>query len=257
MSRHNKPIWIGGFHAIEAALQDHPERVERVVVSERDDRRAQRLRSLAQRAGVVVESRDAAWLDQLRSDGRPVRHQGVAAQIFLSQAGDEQDLAALLDEAGEPPLLLVLDGVTDPHNLGACLRGAEAAGALAVVVPKDRACGLTPAARKTSAGSAERLPFIQVTNLARTLADLKTRGLWIVGATGQGPVSLYESDFAREPVALVMGAEGSGLRRLTQERCDQLIHIPMAVSVESLNVSVAAAICLFEFRRQRLAAGEG
>ena len=254
MARPSEQTWIGGFHAIEAALRDRPERVEQVVLSSRDDKRARKLQSLAKRAGVSVEQRDPAWFDKLRSDGKPIRHQGVAARVALSQAGDENDLAALLDEASAPPLLLVLDGVTDPHNLGACLRGAEAAGVLAVVAPKDRACGLTAAARKTSAGSAERLPFIQVTNLARTLADLQGRGLWIVGAAGEGPVSLYESDFAREPVALVMGAEGGGLRRLTRERCDQLIHIPMAPGVESLNVSVATAVCLFEFRRQRLTA---
>ena len=256
MARPNELTWVGGFHAIEAALRDRPARVEQVVLSARDDKRARKLQSLANRAGVSVEQRDPAWFDKLRSDGKPLRHQGVAARVALSQAGDENDLAALLDEAAEPPLLLVLDGVTDPHNLGACLRGAEAAGVLAVVAPKDRACGLTAAARKTSAGSAERLPFIQVTNLARTLADLKARGLWIVGAAGEGPVSLYESDFAREPVALVMGAEGGGLRRLTRERCDQLIHIPMAPGVESLNVSVATAVCLFEFRRQRLGAAD-
>jgi len=256
MARSAELSWIGGFHAIEAALRDHPERVESVAVSSRDDKRVRRLQSLAGRVGVPVESRDPAWFDKLRSDGKPLRHQGVAARVALNQAGDEQDLMALLDGATEAPLLLVLDGVTDPHNLGACLRGAEAAGVLAVVAPRDRACGLTPAARKTSAGSAERLPFIQVTNLARTLADLKARDLWIVGAAGEGPVSLYESDFAREPVALVMGAEGGGLRRLTRERCDQLIHIPMAPGVESLNVSVATAVCLFEFRRQRLAAGD-
>ncbi|MBN2872953.1 MAG: 23S rRNA (guanosine(2251)-2'-O)-methyltransferase RlmB [Halothiobacillaceae bacterium] len=255
MGRHGELDWIGGFHAVEAALRERPERVDRVVLSGRDDRRVRRLRSLAEREGIAVESRDEPWFDALRSDGKPLRHQGVAARVASSQAGDEHDLAALLDAADESPLLLVLDGVTDPHNLGACLRGAEAAGVLAVVAPKDRACGLTPAARKTSAGSSERLPFVQVTNLARTLADLKARGLWIVGAAGEGPVSLYESDFACEPVALVMGAEGGGLRRLTRERCDQLIHIPMAAGVESLNVSVASAVCLFEFRRQRLAAG--
>ncbi|MFW6323112.1 MAG: 23S rRNA (guanosine(2251)-2'-O)-methyltransferase RlmB [Guyparkeria sp.] len=247
--------WIGGFHAIEAALDRHRERIREIAVSAgRDDRRVDRLRKLAANAGVKVSDRSDEWFARLTSDGRPLRHQGVAARLASRPAGDESALADLLARA-EEPLLLLLDGVTDPHNLGACLRGAEAAGALAVIAPKDRACGLTPAARKTSAGSSERIPFIQVTNLARTLADLKQQGVWIVGAAGSGPVSLYECDFAREPVALVMGAEGSGLRRLTQERCDQLIHIPMAPGVESLNVSVASAVCLFEFRRQRLAGG--
>jgi 23S rRNA (guanosine2251-2'-O)-methyltransferase len=160
-------------------------------------------------------------------------------------------LFALLDSLDEPAFLLILDGVTDPHNLGACLRSAEAAGVHAVISPKDRAVGLTPTARKAASGAAERLPFIQVTNLARTLADLKSRQIWVVGAAGGGMVSLYESDFAAEPVALVMGSEGEGLRRLTQESCDQLIYIPMRAPVESLNVSVAAAVCLFEFRRVR------
>ncbi|WP_372591594.1 23S rRNA (guanosine(2251)-2'-O)-methyltransferase RlmB [Guyparkeria sp.] len=249
-------MWIGGFHAIEAALDRHPERLRQVaVVAGRDDKRVRRLCKLAASAGVAVVEHPDDWFARLTSGGRPLRHQGVAARMTLRPAGDEAELGDLLSAATETPLLLVLDGVTDPHNLGACLRGAEAAGALAVIAPKDRACGLTPAARKTSAGSSERLPFIQVTNLARTLADLKQQGVWIVGTAGSGPVSLYECDFAREPVAVVMGAEGSGLRRLTQDRCDQLIHIPMASGVESLNVSVASAVCLFEFRRQRLAGG--
>lgn len=257
MAETGEVTWIGGFHAIEAALRDHPERLGTIaVVAGRDDRRVRRLQAQARKAGVSIETQPEAWFDKLKSDGRPLRHQGVAARMTLTVPGDEQDLAELLAGSAEPPLLLVLDGVTDPHNLGACLRAAEAAGVLGVIAPKDRACGLTPAVRKTSAGSAERIPFIQVTNLARTLADLKQQGVWIVGASGDGPVSLYESDFAREPVALVMGAEGSGLRRLTQDRCDQLIHIPMAASVESLNVSVASAVCLFEFRRQRLIAGD-
>ncbi len=257
MAETGEVTWIGGFHAIEAALRDHPERLGTVaVLAGRDDRRVRRLQAQARKVGVSVETQPEAWFDKLKSDGRPLRHQGVAARMTLTVPGDEQDLAELLAASDEPPLLLVLDGVTDPHNLGACLRAAEAAGVFAVIAPKDRACGLTPAVRKTSAGSAERIPFIQVTNLARTLADLKQQGVWIVGAAGDGLVSLYESDFAREPVALVMGAEGSGLRRLTQDRCDELIHIPMAPSVESLNVSVASAVCLFEFRRQRLIAGD-
>jgi 23S rRNA (guanosine2251-2'-O)-methyltransferase len=247
--------WIGGFHSIEAALDRHPERLREVaVLAGRDDRRVRRLCRRAEAAGVVVVERPDDWFARLSSDGRPLRHQGVAAKMTLRPVGDEAELAERLAAADQVPLLLVLDGVTDPHNLGACLRAAEAAGVLAVIAPRDRACGLTPAARKTSAGSSERLPFIQVTNLARTLKDLKRQGIWIVGTAGDGPTSLYECELAREPVALVMGAEGGGLRRLTQERCDQLIHIPMAAGVESLNVSVAAAVCLFEFRRQRLAA---
>ncbi len=246
-------IWLAGFHAVEAALRQDPARIETLwLLAGRHDQRSQKLRHLAQSAGVFIEDQpEKAFAELIRRQPDLARHQGVLARYIPQPAGDEHTLEALLDSLTEAPLLLVLDGVTDPHNLGACLRSAEAAGAHAVIAPKDRAASLTPAARKAASGAAERLPFIQVTNLARSLQALKERGLWIVGAAGGGLVSLYETDFAAEPVALVMGSEGEGLRRLTQERCDQLITIPMRAPVESLNVSVAAAICLFEFRRVR------
>lgn len=246
-------IWIAGFHAVEAVLRQDPSRLDTLwLLADRQDQRSQKLRLLAQSAGVAIEEQpEKAFAEHIRRQPALSRHQGVLARYTPQPAGDEHTLDALLDELTEPALLLVLDSVTDPHNLGACLRSAEAAGAHAVIAPKDRAVGLTPAARKSASGAAERLPFIQVTNLARTLSELKTRGIWIVGAAGGGLISLYETDFAAEPVALVMGSEGEGLRRLTQDRCDQLITIPMRPPVESLNVSVAAAVCLFEFRRVR------
>ena len=162
----------------------------------------------------------------------------------------EADLEALVESASTPPLILVLDGVQDPHNLGACLRSAEAAGALAVVVPKDKACSLTPVARKAASGAAESLPLIAVTNLVRSLERLQRAGVWVIGMAGESAGSVYACRMTG-PVALVMGAEGAGLRRLTRARCDEVACIPMAGHVESLNVSVAAGICLFEARRQR------
>lgn len=245
--------WLSGFHAIEAALLHDPDRVLSVIFEQgRQDKRVQQLRALAQSCGVSIEEApEKVYADRVRANRELAHHQGVLARYQPKPAGDEHDLFALLDDLDEPAFLLILDGVTDPHNLGACLRSAEAAGVHAVISPRDRAVGLTPTVRKAASGSAERLPFIQVTNLARTLADLKSRHVWVVGAAGGGMVSVYESDFAAEPVALVIGREGEGLRRLTQENCDQLIYIPMRPPVESLNVSVAAAVCLFEFRRVR------
>ncbi len=245
--------WLCGFHAVEAAVQHDPARVISVIFEQgRQDKRAQNLRQLAEAQGVTIEEApEKVFSDRVRADKELARHQGVLARYQPALAGNEHDLFALLDGLTEPAFLLVLDGVTDPHNLGACLRSAEAAGVHAVIAPKDRAVGLTPTARKAASGAAERVPFIQVTNLARTLAELKERQIWIVGAAGGGMVSLYETDFAAEPVAVVMGSEGEGLRRLTQTQCDQLIYIPMRAPVESLNVSVAAAVCLFEFRRVR------
>ena len=247
--------WLAGFHAVEAALRHDGERVLEVIFElGRQDKRIQDLRELAGQIGVQYrDAPDTYFEERVRVDRELTRHQGVLAKYQSPPPADENDLYALLDGLQEPAFLLVLDGVTDPHNLGACLRSAEAAGAHAVVVPRDRAVGMTPTVRKAASGAAERIPFIQVTNLARTLVALKERFIWVVGAAGGGMVSLYETDFAAEPVALVMGSEGEGLRRLTQEHCDQLIYIPMAAPVESLNVSVATAVCLFEFRRRRSA----
>lgn len=241
--------WLAGFHAVEAAVRNDPDHVLAVVFEQgRQDRRATELRELAESAGLAVREEPKAFFQR---QARDLRHQGVLAQYARAEVGGEADLFALLDRLDEAPFLLVLDGVTDPHNLGACLRTAEAAGVHAVIAPKDRAAGITPTARKVASGSAERLPFFQVTNLARLIDDLKQRHIWVLGAAGEGSVSLYQSSLGKEPVAVVMGSEGKGLRRLTREHCDQLIHIPMRAPVESLNISVAAAVCLYELRRQR------
>jgi 23S rRNA (guanosine2251-2'-O)-methyltransferase len=239
-----------GIHAVRVMLARTPERVRRVhMATARDSGRHAELKALAQRAGVTVSESDAATLDKLANGGR---HQGVVAEV-VPRAGDpETQLEDALAAANGPPLLLVLDGVQDPHNLGACLRSADAAGAVAVIVPRDRAAGLTPVVRKVAAGAAESIPCIAVVNLARTLRDLKDRGIWLIGADDTARAPVFDGDFTG-PVAVVMGSEGEGMRRLTRECCDQLVRIPMAGAVESLNVSVATGIVLFEAVRQRRA----
>jgi 23S rRNA (guanosine2251-2'-O)-methyltransferase len=237
-----------GIHAVRVMLSRSPQRVRRVLVGPgRDAGRLAELKALAVRAGVEVASADAVLLDRLADGGR---HQGVVAEI-VPQAGDpETQLEEALEAAQGPPLLLVLDGVQDPHNLGACLRSADAAGASAVIVPRDRAAGLTPVVRKVAAGAAETVPFVAVVNLARTLRELKERDIWLVGTDDSADKTLYDADLSG-PIALVMGSEGEGMRRLTRECCDQLVSIPMAGAVESLNVSVATGVALFEAVRQR------
>jgi 23S rRNA (guanosine2251-2'-O)-methyltransferase len=200
----------------------------------------------AERNGISVERVSRAELDKLE-----VRHQGVVAQLTHQVEYQEADIETIVRRSANP-LLLILDGVTDPHNLGACLRSADSAGVDAVIAPRDRATGLTPVVRKVASGAAEAIPFIQVTNLARTLKTLQEMGVWIVGAAGEADTIIYEQDLSG-PIALAMGAEGSGLRRLTREYCDFLVKLPMAGSVSSLNVSVATGICLFEVVRQRRA----
>ena len=239
-----------GIHSVRVLLSRHPQRVRRILLAGgRDAGRLAELRSLAQRAGIQVSTADDATLDKL-AEGE--RHQGVVAEV-LPRAGDpETQLEEALEAAGSAPLLLVLDGVQDPHNLGACMRSADAAGVAAVIVPRDRAAGLTPVVRKVAAGAAETVPLVAVVNLARTLRDLKERGIWLVGTDDAADKTLYDADL-KGPVALVMGSEGEGMRRLTRECCDQLVSIPMAGAVESLNVSVATGVVLFEAVRQRSA----
>jgi 23S rRNA (guanosine2251-2'-O)-methyltransferase len=237
---------VYGLHAVTAAIKRNAAGVAEVFVDAgRQDPRIRRLLDAAQSAGVRVHSADAMRLDGL---ARGSRHQGVVAFV------QSQALASSLDEVLEavsgPPLLLVLDGVQDPHNLGACLRVADGMGVHAVVAPKDRAVGLSPTVHKVASGAAESVPFVTVTNLARTLRDLKDKGIWVVGTAEAAPASLFDTRL-NGPLALVLGAEGEGLRRLTQETCDTLVCIPMLGTVESLNVSVAAGICLYEARRQR------
>jgi 23S rRNA (guanosine2251-2'-O)-methyltransferase len=237
-----------GIHAVRVLLSRHPERVRRVLLAGgRDVGRVAELRALAQRAGVQVNAADDATLDKLAEGAR---HQGVVAEVTPRAGDPETQLEEALEGAAGAPLLLVLDGVQDPHNLGACLRSADAAGVTAVIVPRDRAAGLTPVVRKVAAGAAETVPLVAVVNLARTLRELKGRGVWLVGTDDSAEKTLYEADLTG-PVALVLGSEGEGMRRLTRECCDLLVSIPMAGAVESLNVSVAAGIVLFEAVRQR------
>jgi 23S rRNA (guanosine2251-2'-O)-methyltransferase len=237
-----------GTHAVRVLLARSPTRVRRVLVAAgRDAGRHAEIKALAQRAGIQVSAADDSMLDRLAEGGR---HQGVVAEIAPRAGDPETQLEEALEAAGDAPLLLVLDGVQDPHNLGACLRSADAAGVAAVIAPRDRAAGLTPVVRKVAAGAAETVPFVSVVNLARTLRELKERGIWLVGTDDETDKSIYEADF-KGPTAIVMGSEGDGLRRLTRECCDQLVSIPMAGAVESLNVSVATGIVLFEAVRQR------
>ncbi|SHM28100.1 23S rRNA (guanosine(2251)-2'-O)-methyltransferase RlmB [Phytopseudomonas punonensis] len=238
---------IYGVHAVEALLRHHPKRVKQIWLADgRSDPRVQPLLELAGQARVAVgqcERREMdAWVEGV--------HQGVVAEVSPSQVWGEAMLEELLDRCEGPPLLLVLDGVTDPHNLGACLRTADAAGALAVIVPKDKSATLTPVVRKVACGAAEVIPLVAVTNLARSLEKLQQRGLWIVGTAGEAEQELFQQDMTG-PTVLIMGAEGKGMRRLTREHCDYLVKLPMAGSVSSLNVSVATGICLFEALRQR------
>ena len=234
-----------GFHAVAALLAHAPDRVVRVWINKTSkdvEKFDFQLRSL----GVPLERVDVAALDR-RAAG--LRHQGLIAEFIpqppIDLAGVQQRLAA-----HEQPLVLVLDGVTDPHNLGACMRSAAAAGAIAVIVPKDRAVGLTPVTRRAAAGAAELIPLAKVTNLARSLAALGEQGLWRVGLAGQVERSLYEAHL-KGSLALVLGSEGSGLRRLTRAHCDELVRIPMPGAMESLNVSVATGVALFEAVRVR------
>lgn len=240
-----------GWHAVEAMLRHSPERVFEVwVQAGRTDRRAGSLLALAAGHQVHVEEATSNQLDRLCGGAA---HQGVVARVRTLGPWDEARLFDLLDHLARPPLLLVLDGITDPHNLGACLRSADAAGVDAVIATRDRAASLDGAARKVAAGAAEFVPFVAVTNLVRTLDSLKERGIWVAGLAGEAPSPLYERDLTGA-LAIVAGAEGQGLRRLTREHCDFLLRIPMSGHVESLNVSVSTGIALFEAVRQRLAA---
>lgn len=249
---------VYGLHAVRALLLRHPERVLAVrALESRGDARMQEIERLAQVAGRRVERSDARSFERLLGG---VAHQGVMAEVRPLEPWDEnrllEALAAPVIAAGEgaspaaPPLLLVLDGVQDPHNLGACVRTADACGALAVVVPKDRAAQLNATVRKVAAGAAESTPVVAVTNLVRMLKLLQEAGLWIVGAAAEATRAAYEIDLTG-PIAVVMGAEGAGLRQLTRQTCDHLVRLPQLGAVESLNVSVAAGMMLYEVTRQR------
>ncbi len=246
MSEH----WIVGINPVDGALNNDAARVCELLVE--NGQRNPRVHELAERAKALkipVHHRPREQLDKLAGEAR---HQGVAALYEAPAQATEGDLPELLETAGSAALVLVLDGVTDPHNLGACLRSAAAANVTAVIVPKDRAVGLTPVVRRASAGGADRVPLIAVTNLARTLKVLKDAGVWITGLAGDTEQSIYGIDL-KGPVALVMGGEGEGMRRLTRETCDFTAKIPMPGAMESLNVSVATGVVLFEALRQRSA----
>ncbi|MGA2708949.1 MAG: 23S rRNA (guanosine(2251)-2'-O)-methyltransferase RlmB [Steroidobacteraceae bacterium] len=247
MADHKRNL-VYGLHAIAAIIERAPERILELWLAEaRDDQRMRSLRADAQAVGVHVQTVAGEALTKLVGD---VAHQGAVAAVRPLKPWDDDDLLVALAALREDALLLVLDGVTDPHNLGACLRTADAAGVHALVIPRDRAAPVDGVVRKVAAGAAEFVPVASVTNLARTLDLLKERQIWVVGTDGEAQQSVFEADLKR-PLALVLGAEGSGMRRLTRDRCDFLVRIPMAGRVGSLNVSVATGVVLFEARRQR------
>ncbi|MDP2828003.1 MAG: 23S rRNA (guanosine(2251)-2'-O)-methyltransferase RlmB [Sulfuricellaceae bacterium] len=242
----SKTRLVYGFHAVNSCIRQDHSRVEEILFDEgRHDPRAKDLLDKAQALKLTVR---LVGRDELTRRAGSDRHQGVVARVI--ERALPHTLDGVLEHLGEPALLLVLDGVQDPHNLGACLRVADAMGAHAVIAPKDRAVGLNPTVRKVASGAAETVPFITVTNLARTLRELQDLGIWVVGTAGEAEKDLHGIKLGG-PLALVLGAEGEGLRRLTRENCDELVRIPMLGSVGSLNVSVAAGICLYEARRQR------
>jgi 23S rRNA (guanosine2251-2'-O)-methyltransferase len=247
MMMSNNKLYIFGLHAVESLLARQPQRVVRLcVLRDRQDQKIQAILDLAKIHRVKVELISRQELDRITGDEV---HQGVVAFCDKAKAYDENDLEELLERTPKP-FLLILDGITDPHNLGACLRSADAAGVHAVIVTKDKSVGLTSTVSKVACGAAEAVPFIQVTNLARTMRYLKDQGVWLYGAAGEAEKNLYQAELSGS-VGIVMGAEGQGLRRLTREHCDMLLNIPMQGSVSSLNVSVATGIFLFEVLRQR------
>ncbi|MEI5639623.1 MULTISPECIES: 23S rRNA (guanosine(2251)-2'-O)-methyltransferase RlmB [unclassified Pseudoalteromonas] len=240
---------IFGFHSVEAILRSAPERfLEIYALKGRDDKRLTAVVNEARKFGISVQFMQRKALDNKAKDEQ---HQGIIANVKAARTLNEKDLDDIIAKE-TTPFFLVLDGVTDPHNLGACLRSADAAGVHGVIVPKDKSAKLNGTARKVACGAAETVPFIQVTNLARTLRDIKEAGVWVVGTAGETDTTLFNANLTG-PMAVVMGAEGDGMRRLTREHCDELVKIPMVGTVSSLNVSVATGICLFEVLRQRTA----
>lgn len=243
----SSPKVLFGFHAVGVRLKTAPQTIIEIYFE--PTRRDARMRQFLERvreAGVRLIEADGLRLAKLAGSHG---HQGVAARVeAVTQAKSLDDL---LDQIKEPPLLLVLDGITDPHNLGACLRVADGAGAHAVIAPKDHAAGINATVAKVASGAAETVPYFMVTNLARTLGELKERNIWCIGTSGDAPKTLYQVDL-KGPTALVLGAEGGGMRQLTRKTCDELVNIPMHGAVESLNVSVASGVCLYEALRQRL-----
>ncbi len=240
------PKVLFGFHAVGVRLKTAPQSILEIYVdTSRKDARMRQFLERAHEAGARLVEADGMRLAKLAGSHG---HQGVAARVeALAQAHSLDDL---LDLVSGPPLLLVLDGVTDPHNLGACLRVADGAGAHAVIAPKDHAAGINATVAKVASGAAETMPYFMVTNLARTLGELKERNIWCIGTSDDAPKTIYQVDL-KGPTALVLGAEGQGMRQLTRKTCDELVGIPMLGAVESLNVSVASGVCLYEAVRQR------
>jgi len=240
---------LAGFHAVTARLRHAPASLHQVYVdAARRDARMQNLIGQLEAAGVACTPTS---IERINGFAKGVRHQGVLAIAQRqTQHHDLDEILDALEEQGTPPLLLLLDGVTDPHNLGACLRTADAAGVHAVIAPRDRAVGLNATVQRVACGAAQTVPYLMVTNLARTMRQLKTRDVWLIGTDEAAPASVYDVQ-AQRALAWVMGAEGEGMRRLTRQTCDELVHLPMLGAVESLNVSVASAVCLFETVRQR------
>ena len=239
---------VHGLHALRWLLMRHPERVRQLwLQGGRDDARAREIEELARKAGLPVQRADHRALDQLAGE---VAHQGVVADVAPARTWNDAELIANLESLQEPALVLLLDGVQDPHNLGACLRTADACGVHAVVVPRDRAAGITPTVRKVAAGAAETVPLATVTNLARTMRSLKELNIWLVGTSADAPQEIHQAKLDGA-LGIVMGSEGEGLRRLTQDTCDFLVRLPMRGALESLNVSVATGMALYEALRQR------
>ncbi len=241
--------FAAGFHAVLNVLENSPEGIDRLWIDkERNDARIAMVIADASSQGVRVQRVPKARLDSLAGEG--VRHQGVLVRLHTVDVKDETWLFSALDALEQPPLLLVLDGIQDPHNLGACLRSAAAAGVDAVIVPKDRSAPVNATARRAASGATESVAIVRVTNVARVLKKLKARGIWIYGASGNAETELYQCKLT-DAIAIVVGSEHKGLRHGTEQMCDQLMRIPMTDAVASLNVSVAAGICLFEAQRQR------
>lgn len=238
--------WIYGIHSVASVLKSQPQRLLRIYVQQgRQDERVQKLLDGAQRENIEIVREPRKQLDKL-VDGN---HQGMIAECRPGEQYDEDFLDTLAERHSNKLFVLVLDGVTDPHNLGACMRTAEAAGVHAVVIPRDNSASMTSTARKVAAGAADLVPLVVVTNLSRAIKQLQQHGVWVIGAAGEATETLYQAKL-KTPMALVMGAEGSGMRRLTKENCDELIAIPMLGETSSLNVSVATGVCLFEVVRQ-------
>src|SRR5688572_21569491 len=242
----SSPKVLFGFHAVGVRLKTAPRSIIEIYVDPtRKDARMRQFLDRANEAGARVIEADGMRLAKLAGSHG---HQGVAARVEVLKAANSLD--DLLDTISAPPLLLLLDGVTDPHNLGACLRVADGAGAHAVIAPKDHAVGINATVAKVASGAAETVPYFMVTNLARTLGELKDRNIWCIGLADDAPATVYQADL-KVPLALVLGAEGAGMRQLTRKTCDSLVSIPMLGGVESLNVSVASGVCLYEALRQR------